>query len=97
MSGPDPTPATVQPPPLNRGTLPREPLLAAGGWATAAGALITALVAFGLHISHDQQVAVLGLIATVGPIVFALVSRRGVYAPETVRQLLLQRDRKPLP
>lgn len=56
----------------------KEPAITLGTISAAVAAILTLLVAFGLDISEDQQTAILGVVATVGPIVAGLLIRRKV-------------------
>lgn len=81
---------------LNDPNLPEEPLLGVGTITGLASAVIAVLVAFAVPLSQGQQVAILGLVAVVAPLVVAGVARRKVFAPATVRTLLANR-RAPTP
>lgn len=50
----------------------------------AVGAVLTFLVAFGVDLTPDQTAAILGLVATVGPLAVALAIRRKAWAPASV-------------
>lgn len=65
-----------------------EPALKIGLVTAAAGAVLTLLVAFGVHLSQAQSEAIMGAIVTISPIVCALLIRRKVYAPATVARML---------
>ncbi len=76
-----------------------EPLLKVGGILTGVAAVIALLVSFGLHLSDAQQAAILGVVTVVAPFVVAIVGRRVVWAPATVRAKVeavttQERDRK---
>lgn len=66
-----PTPARAQSP-------VSEPIVTTGWISALVTAVIGLLVAFGLPLTDEQQVAVLGLTAVVAPIIVALVGRRSV-------------------
>ena len=66
-----PTPARAQSPAT-------EPIVTTGWISALVAAVIGLLVAFGLPLTDEQQVAVLGLAAVVAPIVVALLGRRSV-------------------
>lgn len=68
----------------------REPLLGVGALATVVSAAIAALIAFGVHITRAQQVAVIALWAAIVPFITALVGRGRVYSPATVARLLVR-------
>lgn len=55
-----------------------EPVLTIAGIAAALGATLTLLTSFGVDLTPDQRAAILGLWATVGPLVFAVWTRRKV-------------------
>ena len=55
-----------------------EPVLTIAGIAAAVGAVLTALTAFGVDLTPDQRAAILGVWATVGPLLFAVWTRRKV-------------------
>lgn len=55
-----------------------EPLLTTASLGALAAAVIAVLVAFGLPITDQQQVAVLGLVAVVSPFALAIVARQFV-------------------
>lgn len=55
-----------------------EPLLTVGGVTTAVTALLALLAAFGIPLTEDQQVAILGVAAVVAPVLVAVVARRWV-------------------
>lgn len=56
----------------------REPVLSIAGVAAAVGAVLTLLTEFGVDVTDGQRAAILGLWATVGPLVFAVWTRRKV-------------------
>lgn len=60
----------------------KEPLITAAGLSAVAGAVIAAVVAFGVNLSEEQVKAVLGLVAVVGPFAVAVLARTRV-APWT--------------
>lgn len=62
----------------------REPAVTIGVLTTAVTALLALLVAFGIDLSQGQQVAILGVIAGVGPLVVAFVTRGRVAPASTV-------------
>ncbi|MEV6693357.1 hypothetical protein AB0M35_17995 [Micromonospora sp. NPDC051196] len=65
-----------------------EPVMSAAAITAAVTAMIALLVAFGLELSADQQAAILGVVAVVGPLVAGWWARRTAYAPATVARLL---------
>ena len=62
----------------------REPVLIIGLISTAVAAVIALLVAFGIDLSSGQQVAILGVIAGVGPLAAAVIARTKVIPVATV-------------
>lgn len=56
----------------------REPAITIGTISAAVGAIIALAVSFGVPLSEDQQIAILGVVAAVGPIVAAIITRRFV-------------------
>ena len=56
----------------------REPAVLIGTVTAAVSSVLALLVAFGVDLSQSQQVAVLGVIAGVGPLVAAVLTRRKV-------------------
>ena len=55
-----------------------EPAISIGAITAAVAALIALLVAFGVDFTQSQQVAILGTIAGLGPIVAAILTRAKV-------------------
>lgn len=53
----------------------REPLVTNSSIIAIVTAVLALVVAFGLELSQDQQVAILGVTATVVPVILALVTR----------------------
>jgi len=68
---------------------PREPLVSVGLITAAAAALLGTLVAFGLNLSQVQTGAVLTLVTVAAPLMVAAVGRRKVFAPATVRTMVV--------
>ena len=56
----------------------KEPAITVGAISAAVAAIISLAVAFGAPITEDQQIAILGVVAAVGPIVAAVITRRFV-------------------
>ena len=52
-----------------------EPLISISSIVAAATAVIALLVAFGVPLTEDQKVAILGLVGVIAPVVVALVTR----------------------
>lgn len=72
-----------------------EPLLTIGAITTAATALLGLTTAFGLHLTDQQQQAILAVLAVAAPIVVAVWGRSKVYSPRTVARLVQQARRRP--
>jgi len=53
----------------------REPAIVIGLVTAAVAAILVCIAAFGIHISPEQQVAIIGVIAGVGPLITAWVTR----------------------
>ena len=64
-----------------------EPSVTLGGVSTAVSSLIALYVAFGGHMTADQQTKLLAAIAALAPIVTALWVRYHVYSPKTVNEI----------
>lgn len=58
----------------------REPLWTVAGLTAAATAVIALLVAFGVPLTDEQQVAIMGVVAVLAPTVVAIVGR-GLVTP----------------
>ncbi len=56
----------------------RQPVLTVAAVQAALSAVLTLLVSFGVDVTDAQAAAVLGVWATVGPLVFAVWARRHV-------------------
>ena len=52
-----------------------EPLISISSIVAAATAIIALLVAFGVPLTEDQKVAILGLVGVIAPVIVALVTR----------------------
>lgn len=65
-----------------------EPAITIGSISAAVAAIIAVAVAFGIPISEDQQIALLGVVAAVGPIVTAIITRRFVVPTGAVAEEL---------
>lgn len=55
-----------------------EPVITIAGVQACVAAVLSLLVAFGVDITQEQQVAVLGVAATVLPVLFAIWTRSKV-------------------
>lgn len=73
---------------LASGLLGSEPARLIGAITTAVSSVLALLVALGLPISQELTIAILGLIAGLGPIVAGALIRSRVYAPDTVNELV---------
>lgn len=60
----------------------REASTIIGAIGTAVGAVLTLLVAFGIDLSDAQQTAILGVVATVGPLIIGLITRSKVWSED---------------
>lgn len=56
----------------------KEPAITVGAISAAVAAIIGLAVAFGAPLTEDQQIAILGVVAAVGPIVATVITRRFV-------------------
>lgn len=56
----------------------KEPVITIGSISAGVGAIIALVVAFGVPLTEDQQIAILGVVAAVGPIVATVITRRFV-------------------
>ena len=52
-----------------------EPLISVSSIVAAATAVVALLVAFGVPLTEDQKVAILGVVGVVAPVIVALVTR----------------------
>ena len=52
-----------------------EPLISVSSIVAAATAVVALLVAFGVPLTEDQKVAILGLVGVLAPVIVALVTR----------------------
>jgi len=66
----------------------KEPALSVGSVASAVGAVLTLLIAFGVDLTETQVKAILGVVLVGGPVLVAAIIRLRVYAPATVARLL---------
>lgn len=56
----------------------KEPVIATASITAVVAAVITALIAFGVPLTDDQEKALLGLVAVVGPLIAAHFARKRV-------------------
>jgi hypothetical protein len=66
-----------------------EPLVAPASITAAVGALLSLMVAFGLDLTEQQTGAVLAAVTLVAPLVLFFLARRKVFAPATVRAMVV--------
>ena len=52
-----------------------EPLISVSSIVAAATAVVALLVAFGVQLTEDQKVAILGVVGVIAPVIVALVTR----------------------
>lgn len=55
-----------------------EPVITVASITALVAALIALLIAFGVNLSDQQQAAIMGVVAVVGPLVAAFIARRKV-------------------
>ena len=91
MSQLDP-PAPV-PPPVPEPNAPSEPLITVGTITAAGTAVLALLVVFGVDIDKDKQVAILGVVTVLAPLVVMAIGRGRVFSPATVRRMMLRGQR----
>jgi uncharacterized membrane protein len=87
MSLTDPLPSL---PPVPGPLAPEEPLLTVGGLTGLGSAVLAVLVAFAVPLTHAQDVAILGLLAVLAPIIVAVVGRGKVWSPYSVFRAVQQ-------
>ena len=56
----------------------KEPAITVGTISAAVAAVLALLVSFGIPVTEDQQTAILGVVAALGPIVTGLIVRKKV-------------------
>lgn len=66
----------------------KEPARIIGLTLTAVTSVIALLVAFGVPITPEAQVAILGVVAGVGPLVTYLLTRGRVWSPHSVAKVV---------
>ena len=66
----------------------REPVLVIGLITAAVTSVLALLVAFGIDLTSGQQVAIIGVIAGVGPLAVMLLTRPKVTSAATVVQVV---------
>lgn len=72
----------------SEGALATEPARLVGLVTTVVTSVLALLVALGLPISDELTIAIVGLIAGIGPLVAGAVIRSRVYAPASVAKLV---------
>ena len=65
-----------------------EPLISVSSIVAAATAVVALLVAFGVPLTEDQKVAILGLVGVLAPVIVALVTRGKVTPNAAVVEVL---------
>lgn len=71
---------------------PTEPAMTVAGIASAVGALLTLLIAFGIDLSDTKAKAIIGFILIAGPIVYGAFTRGKVFSPATVAKMLAGKE-----
>ena len=69
---------------------PSEPLAKVGGITALVTAVIALLVSFGLHLTHAQVIAILGVVSVLAPIVTTVWGRLKVWSPASARAAILE-------
>jgi hypothetical protein len=64
----------------------KEPSVIVGTIIAVVTAIIVLLTAFGLHITNDQQSAILGVVAVLAPLIAGGVIRGKVFSPLAFRR-----------
>lgn len=68
------------------GVTKTEPAISIGSITAAITAVLALLVAYGVDISQEQQVAILGVAAVVAPVVVGIITRFNVYSPASAQR-----------
>lgn len=76
-------------------TMNSDPSGLVGQVGAAVGALLALLIAFGIDLTEAQVTAILGVVATFGPLAIAYLIRRKAYAPDTVERILFETNHEP--
>ena len=74
--------------PVPTGAMAKEPAGIVGTITSGVTAVLALLVAYGFDISQEQQVAILGVVSVIAPVIAAIVTRHNVYAPDTVQRAM---------
>lgn len=81
---------------MRRPTMRTDPAGTVGSVGAFVGAVLTALVAFGVELTAEQIEAVLGIVATGGPLALAVLIRRSAWSPDAHdRAVRMIRDHRP--
>jgi len=64
-----------------------EPLLSVAGITAAASALLALVVSFGFDLTTDQQVAIIGVVAVLAPLLVGIAARGKVFSPDSVARI----------
>ena len=64
-----------------------EPANLVGTITAAVTAGIALLVAYGFDISTEQQVAILGVVAVIAPVIAGIITRSKVYSPASAQRV----------
>jgi hypothetical protein len=66
----------------------REPVLSRAAATIVTTLIVDAVVAFGLPVSPEVQVLILGVVTLLGPAVLAIVARLKTWSPASVSELI---------
>ena len=64
-----------------------EPVISVAGITAAASALLALVVSFGFDLNADQQVAIMGVVAVLAPLLVGLIARGKVFSPDSVARI----------
>ncbi len=64
-----------------------EPVISVAGITAAASALLALVVSFGFDLTADQQVAIMGVVAVLAPLLVGIVARGKVFSPDAVARI----------
>jgi hypothetical protein len=81
-------------PPTPEADAPSEPLLKVGALTTVATAAIALAVAYNLPVTEGQRAAIIGFVGAFAPLVVAVIARRTVWSPASVRKAILAAGEK---
>lgn len=68
------------------GAMKTEPAISVASITAAVTAIIALLVAYGFDISGEQQTALLGVVAVIGPVIVGIVTRSKVYSEASAQK-----------